>query len=45
MDELRPVLTYLGSHLKDPRPSLCVVFLTEWCVKVDANLLWEAYDC
>ena len=43
--ELGPILTYFGSHLNDPRHGLWVVFLTEWCVKVAANLLWEAYDC
>ena len=43
--ELGPILTYFGSHLNDPRHGLWVVFLTEWCVKVAATLLWEAYDC
>ena len=43
--ELGPILTYFGSHLNDPRHELWVVFLKEWCVKVAATLLWEAYDC
>ena len=43
--ELGPILTYVGSHLSDPRHGPWVVFLTEWCVKVAANLRWEAYDC
>ena len=43
--ELYHVLTYFGSHLTDPRHGLWVDFLTEWCGKVAANLLWEAYDC
>ena len=43
--ELGPVLTYYGRYLCDPRHGLGVVFLTEWCAKVAATLLWETYDC
>ncbi|CDF32986.1 unnamed protein product [Chondrus crispus] len=43
--ELGPVLAYYGRYLSDPRHGLWVVFLTEWCVKVAATLLWETYEC
>ena len=43
--EFGPNLTYYGSHLRDPQHGLWVVFLTEWCIKVAATLLWETYDC
>ena len=43
--DLGPILTYFGNHLNEPRHGLWVVFLAEWCVKVVATFLWEAYDC
>ncbi|CDF36187.1 unnamed protein product [Chondrus crispus] len=43
--EFGPVFTYFGSYLQNRRHGLWVVFLTEWCVKVAATLIWEAYDC
>ena len=43
--ELGPVFSNYGSYLRDPRQRFWVIFLTEWCVKVAATLIWEVYDC
>ena len=43
--KLGPILTYYGSYLHDFHHGLWTVFLTDWCVKVAATLLWEVFDC
>ena len=43
--ELPAAVTYVGTWLDERRDSpYWTVFLTEWCVTVAKNLLWDAYD-
>lgn len=42
--ELGSVYTYYGTQLFDSESGMWTVFLSEWCVRVAATLLWDVHD-